>query len=112
ELETNLESIAQQLLELGITLHDLQPESTDVVQSKLETLTRTMQTTYKSSEALETLIPLELLDYLEEQGGNPEAYIRDYMDHLAAENQFARGKIQAYRSFSGVLQRQLAHAYP
>lgn len=34
------------------------------------------------------------------------------MEHLAAENQFARGKLQAYQSFSKVLQGQLSKAYP
>jgi hypothetical protein len=49
---------------------------------------------------------------LEDKGANPDAYTKDYLEHVVAENQFARGKLGAFKHFADVLQGDLAEAYP
>ncbi|KAJ3045782.1 Mediator of RNA polymerase II transcription subunit 10 [Rhizophlyctis rosea] len=104
-LDVKLQEIVDVLFKVGITLYDLQPESSEVLFDRIDDYTRLLGEVSDLKDSLDVPIPQTIIgDYLD-QGTNPAAYNQQLLRTLADKNQQANGRVQSLRNlFEQLLQ--------
>ena len=69
-------------------------------------LTTSLQNLSSTSANLATLIPPEIIDYVEE-GRNPDIYTREFVEQVQKLNMILKGKSDAYRGFRDMLAEEI-----
>lgn len=59
----------------------------------------------------EVAVPREVIQYIED-GRNPDIYTREFVEIVIKQNQFMKGKMEAYRDFRDVLAEQIRISFP
>ena len=65
----------------------------------------------KSSSALPTQIPPEIIEYVDE-GRNPDIYTREFVELVQRGNQELKGKSEAFANFRDMLGEEVVKAMP
>ena len=60
---------------------------------------------------LDVAVPREVIQYIED-GRNPDIYTREFIEIVVKQNQFMKGKMEAYRDFRDVLADQIKVSFP
>ncbi|CAG2106172.1 unnamed protein product [Medioppia subpectinata] len=118
QLETNLESLTENVRQLGIIVSDFQPQGQGqtALNTKLNQIVTSLQDidrikndmTGKSSDIQ---VPLEVFEYIDE-GRNPQLYTKDCMEKALQKNELVKGKIDSYRRFKAMLLVELSKVFP
>ncbi|KAG8534053.1 uncharacterized protein KY384_000896 [Bacidia gigantensis] len=107
EVDDRLKDVIQDLYEIQSSIHGyLGPETKQVLIGKIHDLTASLQTLSATSAGLPTLIPPEIIDYVEE-GRNPDIYTREFVEQVQKINMILKGKSEAYRTFRDMLAEEI-----
>lgn len=64
-----------------------------------------------TSSNLSTQIPPEIIEYVED-GRNPDIYTREFVELAQKQNQYLKGKSEAFAGFRDVLAEEIVKAIP
>jgi mediator of RNA polymerase II transcription subunit 10 len=103
----------QTLYTLLVQLHSFRgPETTSALHTTLTTLLSNLSTLLATAPSLSTIaVPREIIAYVED-GRNPDIYTREFVEIVQRQNQFVRGKAEAFASFRDVLAEEIGSALP
>ncbi|KAL7267834.1 RNA polymerase II mediator complex subunit [Rhizina undulata] len=111
-VEGHLRDVIQTLYEISVGVYGYQgPESTEVLINQIQKLTSQYHSLPAASAPLDVSIPQEVIQYIED-GRNPDIYTREFVEIVVKQNQFMKGKMEAYRQFRDVLGDQICVAFP
>lgn len=111
-VEDRIKDVIQDLFEIQSTVHSyLGPESRDELVHKVTQLSTSLSDLAKSSSAITTQIPPEIVEYVDE-GRNPDIYTREFVELVQRGNQELKGKSEAFASFRDVLGEEIRTAMP
>lgn len=111
DLENNLNALLESLLEACIVINDFQPESTDLMYQKVNEIVQHYRSIDNIKDGLTTHVPLDVINLIDE-AKNPDLFNRDFVDRLAAENQFTNGKVSAVADLRDVFAKELSEQFP
>lgn len=109
----DMENLTQSLIELGVIVHDyVGEEGTQVaLEHKTKDLVAELRSAAQNADSLDDIaVPTTVIEYLED-GRNPDIYSREFIETLAMQNQFIRGKMVAMAQFKDILVTQLGEAF-
>lgn len=69
-------------------------------------LQKQFQTLSTSASRLETVVPPEIIAYVED-GRNPDIYTREFVELVQKSNMYLKGKSQAFGDFKHILGQQM-----
>ena len=72
-------------------------------------LTASLQNLSTTSANLSTLIPPEIIDYVEE-GRNPDIYTREFVEQVQKLNMVLKGQSEAFKGFRDLLAEEIVTA--
>ncbi|KAL9101788.1 MAG: hypothetical protein Q9163_002984 [Psora crenata] len=102
-----LKDVIQDLYEIQSSVHGyLGPQTQQVLVRKIHDLTTSLQQLSASSSALPTMIPPEIITYIED-GRNPDIYTREFVELVQKSNMYLKGKSDAFRGFRDVLAEEI-----
>jgi len=111
-LETNLESLVENVRQLGIIVSDFQPQGQNALNHKLNQIVQSLQDIDRVKNQVNDIqVPLEVFDYID-SGRNPQLFTKDCMEKALAKNEQVKGKIDAYRRFKAMLLVELSKVFP
>ncbi|PUU74295.1 mediator complex, subunit Med10 [Tuber borchii] len=113
-VEENLRAVIETLYEISVGVHEFQgPESVDVIANLIDKLSTQYQTldSVAAKPELDVAVPREVIQYIED-GRNPDIYTREFIEIVVKQNQFMKGKMEAYRDFRDVLADQIKVSFP
>lgn len=114
EVKEQLKQIIETQIELGILVHDFQAtvEGKEGLLERINVLTNQFQQLNQSAYNLQNkTVPLDIVEYIE-NGRNPDVYTREFVELLAKQNQYVKGKMLAMNHFRDTLSSQIKDAYP
>lgn len=114
QVKNQLQQIIETQIELGIMVHDYQAtvEAKEGLVERLKVYGQQLSDINNASLALkDTLVPLDVVEYIE-NGRNPDVYTREFVELLAKQNQYIKGKLTAMAQFRDILGDQIKEAYP
>lgn len=109
-----LQQIIQTQIELGIMVHDYPAtvEAKEGLVERLKTYGQQLSQVNNMSLGLkDTLVPLDVVEYID-NGRNPDVYTREFIELLAKQNQYIKGKLAAMGQFRDILGAQIKETYP
>jgi len=111
--ERQLQSTIQTLYTLLVQLHSFRgPETTAALHTTLTTLLSNLSTLLATTPSLSAIaVPREIIAYVED-GRNPDIYTREFVEIVQRQNQFVKGKAEAFASFRDVLAEEIGSALP
>lgn len=74
-------------------------------------LSNSLSTLSSTSSTLPTQIPPEIIEYVED-GRNPDIYTREFVELAQKQNQYLKGKSEAFAGFRDVLAEEIVKAIP
>ncbi|KAL9087563.1 MAG: hypothetical protein Q9159_003579 [Coniocarpon cinnabarinum] len=104
-LEPTLRNLLHHLHALQIQAHH-HATSPSTLQTSLMRLIQSLQAFSTQSAALNTEVPMELLEYVE-NGRNPEIYTREFVEMVQRGNQALKGRQDGFRAFGDALSREM-----
>ncbi|CAN6622055.1 mediator of RNA polymerase II transcription subunit 10 [Trichomonascus vanleenenianus] len=112
-MKAQLRQIIETEIELGIMIHDFQgtPESKEGLLSRVRTLVEEMEALNVSTSELPHQVPLDVVEYIE-NGRNPDVYTREFVELLAKQNQYVKGKQDAMKEYRNAVANEIKTAYP
>ncbi|KAH0608186.1 uncharacterized protein H6S33_002238 [Morchella sextelata] len=113
-VDVHLRAVIETLYEISVGVYGYQgPESTDVLANQINKLSTQYSTLANSASKLppDVAVPREVIQYIED-GRNPDIYTREFVEIVVKQNQFMKGKMEAYRDFRDVLAEQIKVSFP
>ncbi|CAG5083165.1 Oidioi.mRNA.OKI2018_I69.PAR.g10298.t1.cds [Oikopleura dioica] len=111
ELEHKLETFVETVRQIGIIVHDFQPNSQTVLNRKLEEVVKGLKDIDQAKNKVNRNVPVEVLDYID-KGQNPSLYTKKCLDRALQSNEHIKGKLEVLGEFRTELAKQLSHVYP
>lgn len=74
-------------------------------------LSNSLSSLSSTSSTLPTQIPPEIIEYVED-GRNPDIYTREFVELAQKQNQYLKGKSEAFAGFRDVLAQEIVKAMP
>ena len=74
-------------------------------------LSSSLSSLSSTSSTLQTQIPPEIIDYVED-GRNPDIYTREFVELVQKQNQYLKGKSEAFAGFRDMLAEEIVKAIP
>jgi mediator of RNA polymerase II transcription subunit 10 len=114
EVRNQLQQIIETQIELGIMIHDY-PATVEAKEGLVERLKiygqQLSEINNASLKLKDTLVPLDVVEYID-NGRNPDVYTREFVELLAKQNQYIKGKLTAMAQFRDILGTQIKETYP
>ncbi|RPB17574.1 hypothetical protein P167DRAFT_514813 [Morchella conica CCBAS932] len=113
-VDGHLRAVIETLYEISVGVYGYQgPESTDVLANQINKLSTQYGTLANAASKLppDVAVPREVIQYIED-GRNPDIYTREFVEIVVKQNQFMKGKMEAYRDFRDVLAEQIKVSFP
>ncbi|PWW79381.1 hypothetical protein C7212DRAFT_355399 [Tuber magnatum] len=113
-VEESLRAVVETLYEVSVGVHEFQgPESVDVIANLINKLSTQYQAldSAAAEPEFDVAVPREVIQYIED-GRNPDIYTREFVEIVVKQNQFMKGKMEAYRDFRDVLADQIKVTFP
>ncbi|KAI5804406.1 transcription factor subunit Med10 of mediator complex-domain-containing protein [Geopyxis carbonaria] len=114
-VENQLHTIIQHLYTLLVSTHGFAgPDSTDTIATTISELVHQFQSITAAASAPSlagVAFPQEVIQYVED-GRNPDIYTREFVEMAQKSNQYANGKVGAFRGFRDVLAEQIVAGFP
>jgi len=111
ELEHKLETFVETVRQIGIIVHDFQPNSQTVLNRKLEEVVKGLKDIDQAKNKVNKNVPVEVLDYID-KGQNPSLYTKKCLDRALQSNEHIKGKLEVLGEFRTELAKQLSQVYP
>ncbi|KAI9092709.1 transcription factor subunit Med10 of mediator complex-domain-containing protein [Phlyctochytrium arcticum] len=101
------------LLRFGTEVHDYAGDDPDVVWNQLDAMTERLAEldVLKDNIPGDLQIPMAVLEHIDE-GGNPDVFMKDWLQTLVDKNQDMKGKFDAYQDFESEIEDQLRNNFP
>ncbi|KAJ3130290.1 hypothetical protein HK098_004337 [Nowakowskiella sp. JEL0407] len=106
EVEKRLLQISDTLYRLSITLLDFQPESSNVVLSRVDDYVRQLADLSAANEKVDVQFPAGLLEAIDE-GKNPDLYMQHLIETLNDKNQKTNGRIESIKGLRDELRKEI-----
>ncbi|MCJ1468568.1 RNA polymerase II mediator complex subunit [Pseudocyphellaria aurata] len=111
-VDDQLKNVIQDLFEIQSAVHGyLGPETQQQLIRKISQLSNSLSSLSSTSSTLPTQIPPEIIEYVED-GRNPDIYTREFVELAQKQNQFLKGKSEAFAGFRDVLAEEIVKAMP
>ncbi|KAH8149652.1 uncharacterized protein LAJ45_06283 [Morchella importuna] len=113
-VDGHLRAVIETLYEISVGVYGYQgPESADVLANQINKLSTQYGTLANAASKLppDVAVPREVIQYIED-GRNPDIYTREFVEIVVKQNQFMKGKMEAYRDFRDVLAEQIKVSFP
>lgn len=110
----HLEMCAEHSRELGVIVADVQQQSQELVNGKINGMVNELMELDKlklTPAAKNLLIPRDVLQFVDD-GKNPECYTAQAMTKAVNENDHARERIDSYRRFKAIMLHELHGKFP
>ncbi|KAI8871893.1 hypothetical protein GQ42DRAFT_161686 [Ramicandelaber brevisporus] len=113
KLINTIESALGTLLDITITAHDFQPDSSNpVLHRRINDYIADLAQIDQVAPALNDVrVPMAIVDAID-NNRNPDVFTTEFIDRLAGENQFAHGKTVALSRFRDALASELNDIFP
>ena len=106
-VDAHLKSAIQTLFEIQLCISSYAgPQTAIILTQKIASLTTSLQTLSTTASALDTSLPPEIIDYVED-GRNPDIYTREFVESAQKLNMLLKGKSEAFGAFGEVLGEEL-----
>ncbi|KAH0538409.1 hypothetical protein FGG08_005009 [Glutinoglossum americanum] len=110
--ERQLQTTIQALYTLLVQLHSFRgPETSAALHTTLTSLLANLSALLTTSPSLAVSVPREIIAYVED-GRNPDIYTREFVELVQRQNQYVKGKAEAFASFRDVLAEEIKSALP
>lgn len=86
-------------------------QTASAMESEVHRLVESLQALETSSGALDTAVPSEILEYVE-NGRNPEIYTREFVELVQRFNQTLKGREQGFKDFTDILAEEISSGVP
>ncbi|MCJ1262321.1 RNA polymerase II mediator complex subunit [Lobaria immixta] len=111
-VDDQLKNVIQDLFEIQSAVHGyLGPETQQQLIRKISQLSNSLSSLSSTSSTLPTQIPPEIIEYVED-GRNPDIYTREFVELAQKQNQYLKGKSEAFAGFRDVLAEEIVKAIP
>ncbi|MCJ1427625.1 RNA polymerase II mediator complex subunit [Sticta canariensis] len=112
DVDDQLKNVIQDLFEIQSDVHGyLGPETQQQLMRKISQLSNSLSSLSSTSSTLPTQIPPEIIEYVED-GRNPDIYTREFVELAQKQNQYLKGKSEAFAGFRDVLAQEIVKAMP
>ncbi|EGF83434.1 hypothetical protein BATDEDRAFT_22126 [Batrachochytrium dendrobatidis JAM81] len=111
QLEVKLLQTLETLLKISMTVHDFQPESGPVLNTRIETLVQCLLDMNDAKANTDIQVPFSLLEVVE-NGINPDQFTSDLVQTLVDKNQKTKGRIESIKILKDEIRTQLERNYP
>ena len=88
-----------------------QSTPTHILNSGRTQLSTSLSALSLASESLPTNLPPEIIEYID-QGRNPDIYNRELVEAVQRNNQYLKGKSEAFAGFRDMLAEEIVKAKP
>ncbi|KAL7747742.1 RNA polymerase II mediator complex subunit [Sorochytrium milnesiophthora] len=111
-LDVSLTKTVETLYKLAETTLDFDDDSQATLDQHIADYLGELAAADQLCQSLDDIyVPVEVIQRVE-NGENPDVFTKNYMERLAAENQFTNGKIQSLKDFKSILLRQMDEMFP
>ncbi|KAJ1674253.1 RNA polymerase II mediator complex subunit [Spiromyces aspiralis] len=93
-VENVIQDIVENLLEVGITAHDPQPNGETILQRRLEGLCENYQKLSDLKDTVDIRIPQDIIKQIYDDR-NPENFTKDFTNRVTTEHQFVNAKMKS-----------------
>eukprot|EP01135_Chromosphaera_perkinsii_P003009 Nk52_evm31s232 gene=Nk52_evmTU31s232 len=111
DITHKLESYIETLRQIGIIVADFQPDSQNVLFSKLNGLVDQMNDLDGVKNKVDVDIPMHIFDYVD-KGLNPNLFTEDFLEQTLHMNQATKGKVDAYVDFREAIEDKIKDIIP
>ncbi|KAL9603284.1 MAG: hypothetical protein Q9219_001307 [cf. Caloplaca sp. 3 TL-2023] len=111
-VDNQLKDVVQSLFQVEIATHGYAGDQTArVLEETIKGLSRSLSNLAHDASSLTTQIPPEIIEYVDE-GRNPDIYTREFVELVQKNNQYLKGKSEAFMGFRDALADEMIKAWP
>ncbi|KAL9017169.1 MAG: hypothetical protein Q9185_005498 [Variospora sp. 1 TL-2023] len=111
-VDAQIKDVIQDLFQIQSATHGYAgPQTQQELVRLITRLVGSLSTLSKDASTLQTRIPPEIIDYVDE-GRNPDIYTREFVELVQKGNQYLKGKSDAFIGFRDALADEITKAWP